>query len=226
MSKNSDLIRTDFYSDTFTRLSREKQERILRTAIREFAEQGFSAANINHIAAAAGISIGSLYTYFNSKEKLFLAVVDLGRRLLDEVMERVLSFSRIHGDFFSTVEYLFTVALDYSKMHPDFCRIYLDLSTEKLSTMAGRLAGNLEFDYIDFYRRLMRSAIECGEIQDTLDVDLACFMLDDLVIMLQFSSSSTYYRERLFAYLGQSGLDDSTALARRLTDFLRRSWAA
>lgn len=213
------------YSDTFKRIPRAKQERILRSAIAEFADQGYNAANINHIAADAEISIGSLYTYFDSKEKLFLAVVDLGRRLLDEVMERVQTFSRMHADFNLTLEYLFTVALEYSRLHPDFCRIYLDLSTEKLSSMAGALADNLEFDYIAFYRQLLLRAKECGEIKDNLDLDLACFMLDDLVVILQFSSSSTYYRERIKAYLGSDVLDSPTELAKRLTAHLKNSWS-
>lgn len=57
---------------TFKRIPLEKQRHILDTAMREFAGHGFHKANINAIAAKAGISIGALYKYFSSKEDLFL----------------------------------------------------------------------------------------------------------------------------------------------------------
>lgn len=39
------------------------------------AERGFAATTTNHIAGAAGVSIGTLYHYFPSKEALIEAVV-------------------------------------------------------------------------------------------------------------------------------------------------------
>ncbi len=49
---------------------------------------GFSAANINVMAKNAGISIGSMYNYFESKENLFLAVVDYGYKVLNSHIQR------------------------------------------------------------------------------------------------------------------------------------------
>jgi len=49
------------------------RERILEGAGRAFAASGFRA-NIPAIAAEAGVSVGLIYRYFESKEELFLAV--------------------------------------------------------------------------------------------------------------------------------------------------------
>ncbi|MGZ8361656.1 MAG: TetR family transcriptional regulator [Allosphingosinicella sp.] len=57
---------------------RRKQERpgdIVAAALALFAEKGFAAARIEEIAARAGLSKGTLYLYFDSKEALFRAVV-------------------------------------------------------------------------------------------------------------------------------------------------------
>jgi AcrR family transcriptional regulator len=51
-------------------------ERILDVATRIFDERGYRATTTNHIAAAAGVSIGSLYQYFPNKDALLAALAE------------------------------------------------------------------------------------------------------------------------------------------------------
>ena len=52
-------------------------ERLIRDAALElFLEAGYDAANMDEVAARAGISKGTLYTRFDSKEELFRTVVE------------------------------------------------------------------------------------------------------------------------------------------------------
>ncbi|MEM7018835.1 MAG: TetR/AcrR family transcriptional regulator [Pseudomonadota bacterium] len=51
---------------------------ILEAAARVLIDDGYSAANTNHIAERAGVSIGSLYEYFPGKEAIF---TELRRRV-------------------------------------------------------------------------------------------------------------------------------------------------
>ena len=60
------------------RWSRRKQARpaeIVAAALELFAERGFAATKLDDVAARAGVSKGTLYLYFESKEELFKAVV-------------------------------------------------------------------------------------------------------------------------------------------------------
>lgn len=60
------------------RWQRRKEARpaeILDAALAVFAEKGFAAARLEQVAREAGISKGTLYLYFDSKEALFEAVV-------------------------------------------------------------------------------------------------------------------------------------------------------
>lgn len=59
---------------------RAKRQQILEGARKTFLEQGFDAASMNDIVKAAGVSKGTLYAYFPSKEKLFEALVFQDRR--------------------------------------------------------------------------------------------------------------------------------------------------
>lgn len=57
---------------------RRKQARpgeLLDAALDLFVEKGFSAARVDEVAARAGVSKGTLFLYFQSKEDLFKAVV-------------------------------------------------------------------------------------------------------------------------------------------------------
>ncbi len=52
-----------------------KRRQILDGARAVFLAQGFDAASMGEIARAAGVSKGTLYVYFDSKEELFQAIV-------------------------------------------------------------------------------------------------------------------------------------------------------
>jgi AcrR family transcriptional regulator len=60
------------------RWRRRKEDRpaeITAAALESFAERGFAATRLDDIAARAGVTRGTLYLYFPSKEDLFKAVV-------------------------------------------------------------------------------------------------------------------------------------------------------
>jgi len=59
----------------------ERRRQLTRTALMEaaaevFARRGFHAASLEEIAEAAGFTRGAIYKNFESKEELFLAVLD------------------------------------------------------------------------------------------------------------------------------------------------------
>jgi AcrR family transcriptional regulator len=53
----------------------EKRDRILRAALEVCAQRGVAAARMEEIAARAGVSKGTLYRFFESKEDLLLATI-------------------------------------------------------------------------------------------------------------------------------------------------------
>ena len=58
--------------------------KILDAAREEFGERGFSDSSIVGITQRAGVALGTFYTYFNSKEELFQALVrDMSAQVRD-----------------------------------------------------------------------------------------------------------------------------------------------
>ncbi|NBW66839.1 TetR/AcrR family transcriptional regulator [bacterium] len=59
----------------FRRLPEERPGQILDAAVKVFTDRGIAAAKLEEIAALAGVSKGTIYLYFPSKEELFREVV-------------------------------------------------------------------------------------------------------------------------------------------------------
>jgi AcrR family transcriptional regulator len=59
---------------------------VLEAAAEAFREGGLDGANVNRIAARAGVSVGSLYQYFPSKEAILVALL---QRHTEGALERV-----------------------------------------------------------------------------------------------------------------------------------------
>jgi AcrR family transcriptional regulator len=60
------------------RWERRKDDRpreLVAAALQLFSERGFAATRLDDVAAATGVSKGTVYLYFESKERLFEAVV-------------------------------------------------------------------------------------------------------------------------------------------------------
>ncbi|HEU4963778.1 MAG TPA: TetR/AcrR family transcriptional regulator [Bacilli bacterium] len=56
-------------------IKKEKRARILQVAIESFARNGYGETTIANVAKAAGVSFGTVFNYFPSKEELFSAAV-------------------------------------------------------------------------------------------------------------------------------------------------------
>src|SRR5262245_50641957 len=59
---------------------------LLDAAAEEFGEKGFHEGSISGITRRAGVALGSFYTYFDSKDAIFRALV---RDMSDQVRDRV-----------------------------------------------------------------------------------------------------------------------------------------
>ncbi|MFI5634191.1 TetR/AcrR family transcriptional regulator [Streptomyces sp. NPDC051664] len=62
-------------NDPKARLMARKREAIISAALAAFLEEGYGGSSVNRIAASAGVSITTLYRHFDSKDDLFVAVI-------------------------------------------------------------------------------------------------------------------------------------------------------
>ena len=120
----------------FAKLPSAQQQVILSAALNEFASHGFHGASLNRVIDAAGISKGSMYYYFDSKEDLYIHVsrVEL-ERLFDAVGPFSIPTETEPDTFWSTLEdyYLrLMIALTDSPRLAALIRGWLAASTSAL----------------------------------------------------------------------------------------------
>ncbi|MCA9955787.1 MAG: TetR/AcrR family transcriptional regulator [Anaerolineales bacterium] len=68
----------------------ETRANIIDSAMRLFAQKGYATTTTRNIAIEAGLSVGLMYHYFDSKESLLHAVFDFVMARIDEVITAVL----------------------------------------------------------------------------------------------------------------------------------------
>lgn len=67
--------------------SEETKSKITEAAIKLFSTRGFNAASVDDICKDAGISKGAFYHHFESKQALFLALLDVWLQTIDHAIE-------------------------------------------------------------------------------------------------------------------------------------------
>ncbi len=67
----------------------KKSEKILDAALLLFSKNGFYATTIPDIAKAMGMSVGNIYNYFSSKEKLAKEIIKYSSDILGEEIRKV-----------------------------------------------------------------------------------------------------------------------------------------
>ena len=73
----------------------DRKESLLRIGIDLFSEQGYKKVSIEDIVQHAGLSIGSFYTYFQSKKELYIAIIESieeqGKAEANRIVDRLTS---------------------------------------------------------------------------------------------------------------------------------------
>jgi AcrR family transcriptional regulator len=210
------------YKAAFEKISEEKQARILDAGTAEFAAKGFPGANINRIAKEAGISIGAMYNYFGSKDDLFLTIIDQAHAILETVIDDV---ARADADIFESIEKLLRAAQTYSKQYPELTQIYLDMTSEGLSHLSRQLSGQMETISSKFYKTLIARAAAEGRVASGIDSQVASFCLDNLIMMLQYSYASDYFKERMKIFIGPDAALDDERVIREMMRFIRGAFS-
>ena len=145
-----------------TERGRKTRNKLLEAAEVEFGEKGFHEAGISGITYRAGVALGTFYTYFESKEEIFRALVHYMSRLTRETIagkvagisdrlttERVgieafIEFARQHKSIYRIItEAEFIAPEEYRAHYEGFARAY-QANLEKAAKKGEIRAGDFE----------------------------------------------------------------------------------
>jgi Transcriptional regulator len=81
-------------------LKEDVKERITKAALQEFKEKGYLDSSIRNIARNAGVAIGNVYRYFESKEDLFNEIIE---PVYDKLMRYVFNLKKSSDSYISPI---------------------------------------------------------------------------------------------------------------------------
>lgn len=99
-----------------------QRDRLVAGIIAAVAEHGYHETTITQIAAGAGMSRRTFYTYFSSKQECYLATYDL---IASHLAEAARAAAASREDWSDRVRAQLAAALDFFAANPDLVRFYL-----------------------------------------------------------------------------------------------------
>ncbi len=211
-----------YHNDSYDRISQDKRDRIIAVALEEFANKGYSSANTNEIARKAGIAVGSIFKYFDTKENFFLTVVNYGVSQLESILGAIASSDSTLEE---KLENILRTIMKHSRANQNIVKLYNEMTSEGNASLIKKLSSDMETISADTYALLIRQAREEGIIAGDIDERVFAFALDNLFMALQFSYASEYYRERMKIYVGKDAFDRDEHIVAEMMKFITRAFS-
>jgi AcrR family transcriptional regulator len=183
--------------------SRLTVDALLEATARVLVKEGYDRASTNKIAAVAGVSVGSLYQYFPSKEALVAGVIERHTRELSQVAQSALAKIAARPVPVAVRE-LVAVAIDAHRLDP---KLHGILSEQVPRTGWLRDVGAVDRNLY----ALVRAYLEAhGDAIDVADRDMAAFICVTAVEAL--THTAVLYRPDMLAERAASFVDEVTRL--------------
>jgi len=152
----------------------ERRKQIVETATLLFSEMGFERVTIRLLAARCGVTEAALYRYFDSKEKLFDAVLTAlkSRVDIDGALAPLEECEDVEELLFGLARHILST---YSK-NTELARLLL-LSALGGHPLAKRVFQDLRVPYVKFLMRHLQTMNHRGVIRDmNPEITARCFI--------------------------------------------------
>jgi AcrR family transcriptional regulator len=164
------------------------RERILAAALREFGERGFHHATMQDIVRRSGLSVGAIYTYFKSKDELFVSMCDSTvEETLDALAARLPAGSSVAEKLAIAIGFFLDTVDAFAALGggPSFL-VQAWAEADQEAPVRAMLARRRE-QIVTVGRMLLQEGIARGEVPPWIDVDALATaftaMLDGLTLV-------------------------------------------
>ena len=161
----------------------ETHDIIMREAQRLFATKGFNGTSINDIVKASGVSKGAIYNHFESKEQLFMTLLDNETSVGFEQLELMLDNSQSKLErLIAAIKYTFSNSVACPR---EVCMMQIEfmMTASRIDTINPVLLKRYNLIH-NYFADLLEESKKDGEIRHDVDSDglvtLVYAMLDGL----------------------------------------------
>ena len=154
----------------------QRREQILAAAMACFARQGYHATSMDDVVRESGLSVGAIYTYFSSKEDLFLALAEARSEQTLAYMSDVFRRPAPMADKSrEAIDYFFRHLTD--EFIP-LARIGVEFLSESAKSERIKERQQRRCEMVrQFYCWLLREAQQRGEVRADVDVEPAAELM-------------------------------------------------
>ena len=172
-------MKKKYHKETFDKIPEEKRRRLIETTIRVMGRKGISNAKIEDIAREMGVSYGSIYSYFASKEDLAHTIITMGIEIQRATFEQPVE----HRDTFSHIESVLERSLKLGREQPELICLWHEMSLPYNAQYAEHTSELYRLGVVE-WKGILGKGIERGEIRAGMDIDAMAFMLNALASQL------------------------------------------
>jgi AcrR family transcriptional regulator len=155
---------------TFRRLDPQRQMAVIEAILDEAAQAGPSAINIKKVAQRAGVSVGSLYTYFPDRDGMLAFAVELSVRLITD------SFNQYRPYFVTlplreALKVYLVGGVEWSAAQAGFLRLFARATYQGDAGLAETLVTPIANTLREIVREILQQAMLRGEIRPDVDLE-------------------------------------------------------
>ena len=184
--------------ETFLKLSKEKQQKVINAAKKEFARVPIENVSIKNIVEEADIARGSFYQYFESKEDLLIYILKENSEELNNKLRNKLK--EINGNIFELYVFLYDSMIEEFIDNSDqelFRQIFINLksSDENVFDLVKKTKPQ---DIIEYYEQIDKTKLNITNHEDLV---IICDMLNAITrraVIKNFKNKSKEYCRKMF----------------------------
>jgi len=176
-------------TETRRRRKAERPHEILEAAFLEFSRNGYAMTTLDQIAERAGVTKGTIYVYFASKEQLFISMVrELMKATLDTVQDM---FERHDGSTADLLRAQFSFIYQHlveDRRRREVVRMLIS-EASRFPELADRYHQDIHRPCLDMLQKAIQRGMDRGEIRRSAVTDcplviIAPIALVDLWMMM------------------------------------------
>jgi AcrR family transcriptional regulator len=176
---------------TFRRLDPERQEAILTAILDEAVEKGPTAINIKQVAERAGVSVGSLYTYFPDREGMLAFAVELCVRFVSDAFDQFRPYLLALPLREALTAYLAS-GVEWSQAYVGLIQLFARAAYHGDPELAEPLVRPIATLLRETVHDILTQATERGEIRDDIDLEATTRIVHALTIAVGDSQLLPY----------------------------------
>jgi len=149
-------------SDKTNRKKMDKRQAIFNAAMMVFSTKGFHEAHVDEIASLAGVSKGTIYRYFKSKDEILLEFINEKNQLLADGLGNIL---KKDSDILELIKEAIAYYLDFCEKNRELYKILIHAPT--ISKNINRHFYNFIVSHLHIIKSRILILIRAGSLKST-----------------------------------------------------------